>query len=118
MAGWRLVRTRLQAGVWEGVLEGGSGRPPALEARYRDRVLPVTVTMREGEPLVRLSLPAELISDELQVVQIAESGGEVLVSVPVIAGAALAEDIRAEVGLLRAELDLLKRAFRRHVGGQ
>jgi hypothetical protein len=26
----------------------------------------------------------------------------------------LEEDIRAEVSLLRAELDLLKRAFRRH----
>ena len=31
-----------------------------------------------------------------------------------IAGEALADDIRAEIDLLRAELDMLKRAFRRH----
>ena len=32
----------------------------------------------------------------------------------VIAGVPLDEDVRAEISLLRAELDLLKRAFRRH----
>ena len=31
-----------------------------------------------------------------------------------IAGEPLADDLRAEVELLRAELDMLKRAFRRH----
>lgn len=119
MAGWRLVRTRLQAGVWEGVLEGGIGTPPALEACHLDRLLPgLTVTARGAEQVVRLPLPAELIGDEIQVVVIRpQGGGEPLATVPVIAGASLAEDIRTEVGLLRAELDLLKRAFRRHVGG-
>ncbi|MBW7922919.1 MAG: hypothetical protein H3C51_12585 [Rubellimicrobium sp.] len=118
MAGWRLVRTRLRAGIWEGVLEG-SGTPPPLEARHHDRVLPgLAVTAQAGEQVVRVALPADLIGDEVQVVVIAVQGtGEVLASVPVIAGAALADDIRAEVGLLRAELDLLKRAFRRHVAG-
>ena len=32
-----------------------------------------------------------------------------------VAGQPLDEDIRAELSLLRAELDLLKRAFQRHV---
>ena len=31
-----------------------------------------------------------------------------------MAGDAVADDLRAEVELLRAELDMLKRAFRRH----
>ena len=31
-----------------------------------------------------------------------------------VAGEALAHDLRAEIDLLRAELDMLKRAFRRH----
>ena len=34
--------------------------------------------------------------------------------VSLLAGEALGDDIRAEVALLRAELDMLKRAFRRH----
>ena len=38
----------------------------------------------------------------------------VLGSFSIVAGDALAEDIRAELTLLRAELDMLKKAFRRH----
>lgn len=116
MAEWTLTRVRLVAGVWEGVLAGGSGAPPALEARYLDRVLPgLTVTQVAGEQVVRLPLSADLIGDEVQSVIITERGSnDPLASVAVIAGEALAEDIRAEVALLRAELDMLKRAFRHH----
>jgi hypothetical protein len=35
-------------------------------------------------------------------------------SFSIVAGDALAEDIRAELSLLRAELDMLKKGFRRH----
>jgi hypothetical protein len=38
----------------------------------------------------------------------------VLASFAFLAGDALSEDIRAEMDLLRDELDMLKRAFRRH----
>jgi hypothetical protein len=44
--------------------------------------------------------------------------GAVLDRVTFLAGDALDEDIRAEVVLLRDELEMLKRAFRRHVSGQ
>ena len=37
-----------------------------------------------------------------------------LASFTVVMGQPLDEDIRAEMALLRAELDMLKRAFRRH----
>jgi hypothetical protein len=40
--------------------------------------------------------------------------GETLDSFTIITGEPLEDDIRAEVELLRAELDMLKRAFRRH----
>jgi hypothetical protein len=40
--------------------------------------------------------------------------GEVLTSFALLAGDALADDIRAEMDLLREELDMLKSAFRRH----
>ena len=41
-------------------------------------------------------------------------GGTVLDRITLMAGAALDEDIRAEIALLRDELELLKSAFRRH----
>ena len=40
--------------------------------------------------------------------------GDALAHETIFAGELVEDDIRAEVSLLRAELDLLKRAFRRH----
>jgi hypothetical protein len=40
--------------------------------------------------------------------------GQALGDFAIIAGDAAGEDIRAEMSLLRAELDMLKRSFRRH----
>lgn len=116
MAGWRLTKTRLTAGVWEGVLEGGPGHPPEIEARYLDRVLPgLRVEEAGGIWAVRLQIPPDVIADGVQTIVIAEKAdGRALDSVALIAGDALADDIRAEMDLLRAELDMLKRAFRRH----
>lgn len=116
MAGWELTRTRLVAGVWEGVLTGGPGDPPPLVAEYRGRAIDApSVARGEDSWTVRLALPAEVIADGVQTVVIADGAtGDVLESLVLIAGDALAEDLRAEVDLLRAELDMLKRAFRRH----
>ena len=40
--------------------------------------------------------------------------GDTLDSISIITGEVLSDDIRAEMNLLRAELDMLKKAFRRH----
>lgn len=113
-----LTRTRMQAGVWEGVLQGASdGVPPALHVSHLGQpVTGVTVSpLAEGGWLVRVPVPAGAIADGVQTFVIADAAsGETLDSFAILAGDALAEDIRAEVDLLRAELDMLKRAFRRH----
>ena len=60
-------------------------------------------------------MPQEAICDGVQTFAIREAASdEVLGSFTLIAGEALGDDLRAEVSLLRAELDMLKRAFRRH----
>ena len=65
--------------------------------------------------LVQVPVPPEAIGDGVQTFLIGDVRGDsVLSSFTLIAGEALGEDIRAEVELLRAELDMLKRAFRRH----
>lgn len=116
MSDWQLTPTRFEAGVWEAVIEGGPGLP-VLEARHDGQLLPAPeVSAAGGKRLVRLSLPAEIISEGVQTVIVSEAGsGIALATITLIAGEALAHDIRAELDLLRAELDLLKRAFRRHV---
>jgi hypothetical protein len=112
-----LTQTRIAGGIWEGVLTG-SGKPDALEALHQGRRLEgLTVTpapdAAEGH-LVRLPIPAAILGEGVQTVLL-QAGGDVLASFTLIAGAPLEEDLRAEIGLLRAELDLLKKAFRRHV---
>ncbi len=116
MSDWVLTPTRLEAGVWEGALEGGTGSP-ALEARHEGRFLPAPeIVEAGGTRIVRLRLPPEIIAEGVQTVLITDASTDgVLATITLVAGEALAHDIRAEVDLLRAELDLLKRAFRRHV---
>lgn len=116
---FRLTRTSLVAGVWEGLLAAADpeGSPPRLSVTHEAQPLDGVELAAEGEGRWRLRVPVPpaLLSDGLQsfIVADAESGA-VLGSFAILAGAPLAEDIRAELDLLRAEMDLLKRAFRRH----
>jgi hypothetical protein len=112
-----LTKTSLIAGVWQGVLTGHTGTaPPQLRVTHLDRDLSdVTLQSEPGQWAVSVPIPAALISDGVHsfVIQDATSG-TVLSRFSIVAGDVLAEDIRAEMDLLRAELDMLKRAFRRH----
>lgn len=114
----RLTKTRIRAGIWEGVMSG-SERQPELEVILLQEPLPgVTVDPvpgREGEWAVRVPIPPEVLSEGVQTFLIREKGAtETLAHFTVITGVAMEDDMRAEVDLLRQELDMLKRAFRRH----
>lgn len=113
-----LTKTRIRAGVWEGVLSGSSAAP-SLEVLHLEQPVPgVTVKAvgeRPGDWLVQVPIPADLLSEGVQTFLIRDAAtGEKLQHFTVITGVAMEDDLRAEVDLLRAELDMLKRAFRRH----
>lgn len=122
MAEMTLTRMRLAEGVWEGLLSVRGGVMPSLRLRHRDELIgePETVAAEAGAAgagkwLVRFRLPPERLSDGIQTFVIEDAAtGDALAHETIIAGEILDEDVRAEVALLRAELDLLKRAFRRH----
>lgn len=117
-----LRKSAIRAGVWHGrvIREDGSESPtPKLTAWHLETELPApeVTPAKDGPGLweVRLPIPAEILADGVQTVLIRdEASGEVLDSFTLITGEPLERDIRAEVALLRAELDMLKRAFRRH----
>ena len=111
-----LTKTRLIEGTWEGVLTGFDGdTPPTLELRHQDQsVEGLTTEVVDGTCYVRAPIPTALIADGVQVFLIVDGEGTKLASFSFIAGEALDDDIRAEMELLREELDMLKRAFRRH----
>ena len=73
------------------------------------------VAGRSGEWAVRVPIPADVLTDGVQTFLIREAGSEeTLAHFTIITGVAMEDDMRAEVDLLRQELDMLKRAFRRH----
>ncbi|WP_212523790.1 hypothetical protein [Actibacterium sp. MT2.3-13A] len=115
-----LTKARIRAGVWEGVLTGApEGPAPRLEVLHQDA--PVEGVRLSADPSapgrfrVAVPIPAELLSDGVQTFVFRDAArGARLGSFTIVTGEPLEEDIRAEVDLLRAELDLLKKAFRRH----
>lgn len=116
MSDLTLTKTRLLAGVWEGVLTGHTG-DDAPDLRLSHQTNPVdglVVEHVDGSWYVKAPIPTELIADGVQVFVISDASGETLADFTLISGEALAEDIRGEMALLREELDMLKRAFRRH----
>ena len=118
MSEMTLTKTRIRAGVWEGVLSGAT-EAPVLEVLLLEALLPgVTVTAvpdRIGDWAVRVPVPAEVLNEGVQTFLIRDkASGGTLAHFTIITGVAMEDDLRAEVDLLRAELDMLKRAFRRH----
>ena len=120
MHGLTLTKTRLFEGVWEGVLayDGEGNYQPEIEVTHLQKpVAGVRIVEKPEEKLwvVRVPIPVELISDGVQTFVICDKrSGEMLDNFALLAGDALSYDLRAEISLLREELDLLKRAFRRH----
>jgi hypothetical protein len=118
MSDLRLTKTRLFEGVWEGFMTSAGQAQPDLEVTHlNDPVLGLELTedTENGHWVVRVPVPVAALSDGVQTFLIRDkASGEVLESFSILAGEALDDDIRAEVNLLREELDMLKRAFRRH----
>lgn len=117
MTTYTLTKTRLYAGIWEGVLTGAGTDAPQLRVTHLGEAID-GVEVKEAKELkgwlVHVPIPANLMSDGVQTFIISdEKTGMTLNSFALLFGEVLAEDIRAEMGLLREELDLLKRSFRR-----
>jgi hypothetical protein len=113
-----LTKTRLFEGVWEGIITGaGDRRPDVSVTHLQDSIHGVEVIEKPEEQawVLRVPIPADRIADGVQTFLISDAeSGAALGSFSIVSGDALAYDIRAEVTLLREELDMLKRAFRRH----
>jgi len=116
-----LVKTRIQAGIWEGVLSGGpqDGTKPEIVVTHLDRPVSTIVLTDDidapGSWGVKIVIPPDLLSDGVQTFLIWDAETEEqLDSFTIITGEPMEDDIRGELDLLRAELDMLKRAFRRH----
>jgi hypothetical protein len=112
-----LTKNRLNAGVWEGTLTGPADASPVLVVRHNDEVVPglSAEEIGTGSWAVRVPVPTHLINDDIQTFVIVDEGtNSVLASFAIFAGDQISDATQVEIDLLRAELDLLKRAFRKH----
>jgi hypothetical protein len=115
---WTLTRLRLAAGTWEGRLAGPAGaEPPPLTATWRGEEIGELRLAAEapGQWKVTLILPASLISDGTHIFAMGPRGGDPLCVEALAFGDALESDLRAELSALRTEVEVLKRAIRRHL---
>ena len=113
-----ITASRLRAGQWQGELHRTSAKTPAVDLYLgAERIAPVEVARGPARDTWHLSvaLPAGLLSDGVQTFLIRDADdGETLAHFTIVAGEAADADMRAELDLLRAELDMLNKAFRRY----
>lgn len=114
----------LKGGIWQGILSGSE--PPArlVLVHLGERIAEARVTPHgDGQWLVAAAIPVQKLSDGIQSFLLIEDGGKAgeapqpdalhIASFNVLSGQPLAEDLQAELALIRSELDLLKRELRR-----
>jgi len=113
-----LTPKRLFEGVWTAIIDQTGPDAPDLRVSHMEKLLlgiSVTKTDIENQYELKAPIPVDAISDGVQTFIVTDmTTDEQIGSFSLISGEALGDDIRAEMDLLRAELDMLKRAFRRH----
>ena len=110
-----LQMSRLREGRWEGIVV--SGKAPEIAVLHLEKPVgkPEVEDMGKDRWRVSVAIPSELLSEGILSFTIFDKAGQEQIGQFIInAGMTVGEDLRAEVDLLRAELDLLKKAFRRH----
>ena len=115
-----LTKTNMRNGLWRGRISGAgtTGAAPDVRVRHLDQLVDGVTLDEAGAPgqwNISVPVPSHAIADGVQTFVIYDAANDTrLGDFTLIAGEAAADDLRAEVELLRAELDMLKRAFRRH----
>lgn len=117
----------LDAGMWSGLLTGAEA-PDRIALVNRGAILSTGVISSvpgdgEGVWRVTVELPASVLSDGVHSLLLVADAGQgeepplpdamQLDCLHLMAGAPLEHELLAEIHLMRAELDLLKREFRR-----
>lgn len=118
MADWTLAKLGFRAGVWEGRIAAPSksAARPEIEVQAMGAPVPAAEARPDGKGawLLVVPIPAEALGDGIATFLVFDkASGTTLASFAIAAGEPADDDLRAELALLRAELDMLKKAFRR-----
>ena len=120
MSDLTLTKIRMRNGVWEARISGSkdSDTRPDVRVTYQDRPVEAAELTEGSGPdqwVLLVPVPKQAVADGVHSFLIYDGADNTkLGDFTLIAGEAVTDDLHAEVELLRAELDMLKRAFRRH----
>lgn len=113
-----LTRVCMKNGVWEGVLTWSRQQPPELRLLHQNNQageIKVAKTDQANRWFVSFRIPIDRLGDGVQTFIVEDATtGEPLTFESVVVGRHAEADLRAEIDVLKAELDLLKRSFRSH----
>ena len=118
MTSLKLTKTRMLEGVWQGIITDAGDVKPELSVTHANTEL-ADVKLVHNEAanhwVLSIPVPAAAIADGIQTILVLDRKSErKLGNVVLIGDDVSSVDLRNEMDLLRAELDMLKRAFRRH----
>lgn len=115
MSGLEVTPVHIKEGVWEGLVTGPETEP-RLEVTHLGKAL-TNITLSEcgeGEGWrLRVPIPPEHLFDGAQTFLICDAeSSDILASFTIICGSAVSHDVRADLAVLRAEVDMLKKVIR------
>ncbi len=117
MSAHTLTPIGFRAGIWRGRITGGA--VGMIEVLHEGEALTSVDVVKDGDGwLVTAAIPSETLGEGVSTYLVRDrDSGHDLGGFEISVGPGDDGDLRAEVRLLRAELDLLKKAFRRLVAG-
>lgn len=110
----KLHQTRIQAGIWEAVVTGAAQRPDIkviFQGQEQSGLEVTAVPARPEDYALRFTIPASALSEGVQTFLLRHEE-ETLGQFSVVTGLPFESDLRAEIDLLRAELEVVKAALR------
>lgn len=113
----QLIQSAIAEGRWQAVIVSDRADPVVEIWHQGMRLQGVQIAPQTGAVdryQVSFPIPAELLHDGVQTFVVQSGDGAQIGRFCILTGTPLDQDLRAEIDLLRAELDLLKKAFRRH----
>jgi hypothetical protein len=117
MSNYSFINTQIRSGIWEGELTPAGDTAPDLTVTHQGAALEGVTCIKDTSRdtwRVKVPIPSAMINDGLQTFVVSDGHGALLADFSLLAGEALADDLRAEIDLLRSELEILKTAFRNH----
>ncbi len=112
----KIIAGHIRQGIWTALLDLPRGTTPDLEVVHNGKPLvgmALSAAVNEkGGWLLAIPIPAETLSDGVQIYLLRDIASDTIIGqIPILLGEALADSVTAEVALLRAELEVVKRAL-------